>query len=610
VLDHRVYRAAFVPALVALFIVAFSLTDPAAPRTTLLAPDAFDGQSAYGAADPPPRDSLRELAQAFPDRRPGSAGDNGLAGRVAQAFRATGFATPADIRRDVFPATTVDGRRDLQNVVATRQGLSSHTIVVIAHRDAPRGPAVADLSATATLIELARLLADRDLRKTVVLASVSGGSGGFDGARELAERAPGPVDAVLVLGDLAARNTRRPFVVPWSDGTGPAPYGLQRTAEVGLKRQVARDPGQWGATAQWIRRALPLTLSEQGVVGAAGLPAVLISATGERRAAADAPVSEHRMVAFGRGVLRTLTAALDAGGIEEDPVAQRDVESFPGGTGIVVWRRLVPDWAIRLLVAALLLPALAAGLDAFFRARRRGLPMARWTLWAASFALVPLVAWGWARLLAVVQAVPVLGAPAAEGVLALRAPGILGLVSVAVVAVGTAFGLRPMLLRRLGARGDAATGGAAAATGLGLAVLVALVWLRNPYAAVVLVPAAHAWLLVTAAGGSVRRRVAGPAVAIGLLLPLLVAGYYVHAWGLGPVQALWTGFGLVAGGVLGVGAALALSAFGAALAATVAIVAARRRAAPATTDEPVVTRGPQTYAGPGSLGGTESALRR
>src|SRR5689334_19767916 len=66
VLDHRVYRAAFVPALVALFIVAFSLTDPAAPRTTFLAPDAFEGQSAYGAADPPPRDSLRELTQAFP----------------------------------------------------------------------------------------------------------------------------------------------------------------------------------------------------------------------------------------------------------------------------------------------------------------------------------------------------------------------------------------------------------------------------------------------------------------------------------------------------------------------------------------------------------------
>src|SRR3954453_18206881 len=124
-LDLRVYRAAFLPALVALFVVAFSLSDPAKPRTTHLAPAAFDASRAFGDAEPPQRNSLRELAAAFPDRRPGSSGDAALADRVAAEFTATGFATRGGVRREAFVGDSVDGRRDLEDVVATRQGLSS-----------------------------------------------------------------------------------------------------------------------------------------------------------------------------------------------------------------------------------------------------------------------------------------------------------------------------------------------------------------------------------------------------------------------------------------------------------------------------------------------------
>src|SRR5689334_24149828 len=87
VLDVRVYRAAFLPALVALFIAAFSLADRPAPATTPLAADAFSADRAFGPGPAPALDSLRELARAFPDRRPGSAGDRGLADRVAAALR-------------------------------------------------------------------------------------------------------------------------------------------------------------------------------------------------------------------------------------------------------------------------------------------------------------------------------------------------------------------------------------------------------------------------------------------------------------------------------------------------------------------------------------------
>jgi hypothetical protein len=172
------------------------------------------------------------------------------------------------------------------------------------------------------------------------------------------------------------------------------------------------------------------------------------------------------------------------------------------------------------------------------------------------------------------------------------------------------FALRPLLMRRFGPRGSPAAGGAAAATGLGLVALAGIVWLGNPYAAAVLLGAAHLWLLASAPGSRLRGGLGVAALAGGLLLPLAVVVVYVSAWGLGPAEGLWTAFGLVAGAVLGWGAALALSLLGGLLCATVAILGTSRRVAASAPEERVTTRGPRSYAGPGSLGGTESALRR
>ena len=415
---------------------------------------------------------------------------------------------------------------------------------------------------------------------------------------------------MIVLGNLASVDRRRPFVVPWATGRGPAPYTLQRTAEAALRKELAGDPGRTGTAGQWVRRAFPLSIGEQGAVGATGLPAVLVSATGELRPAAGAPVSQRRLATFGRAVLRTLTAALDAGGIEADAPPRRAVEAFPAPGGIVALDRRVPGWAIRTLVLALLLPALLAAFDGFFRARRRGLPVGRWALWTASFAVAPLAAWAWARLLDVTTAVDALPAPAAQGVLPLGAAGIAGLVSTALVFVLALWLLRPVLDRAIGAQGDASAGGAAAAMGLLLSGLVALVWLRNPYAAGVLLPAAHVWLLAAEPRSRARGVLAVPALLAGLLLPALVVAYYVRAWDLGPAEALWSAYGVVAGGSLGLLAGLALCGFVAALCATFVILRSRRQAAAKAPEERVVTRGPRSYAGPGSLGGTESALRR
>jgi hypothetical protein len=81
--------------------------------------------------------------------------------------------------------------------------------------------------------------------------------------------------------------------------------------------------------------------------------------------------------------------------------------------------------------------------------------------------------------------------------------------------------------------------------------------------------------------------------------------------GLGPIGVAWEGVLLVAGGHIGIAVAVEWSIVLGCLASVIAIVVrtprVERRQEPAT---PVTVRGPISYAGPGSLGGTESAVRR
>ena len=184
-LDPRIYRTSLIVTVLALVVLAFSLKDQPAALTPTLAPDAFNGQNVYT--------SIKTLASQYPDRRPGSDGDNALAAQVKSAFNASGFeATTA-----TFSARTVDGPRTLQNVVGVRPGMKGGSIVVVASRDALASPAPVSLAGTATLMELASDLQGETLNHTVVLASTSG-SGGASGAIQLARSLPRPIDAVVV----------------------------------------------------------------------------------------------------------------------------------------------------------------------------------------------------------------------------------------------------------------------------------------------------------------------------------------------------------------------------------------------------------------------------
>ncbi|MEI7692202.1 MAG: hypothetical protein WCJ50_06720, partial [Actinomycetes bacterium] len=99
-LDPRIYRAALIPLLFALIVVAFSLENRPAPLRSQLVPAAFDGPRAAR--------MLNNLAQQYPRRRPGSAGDQALARRVTSELQAV--LGKVEVRRSVVTdAATVDG---------------------------------------------------------------------------------------------------------------------------------------------------------------------------------------------------------------------------------------------------------------------------------------------------------------------------------------------------------------------------------------------------------------------------------------------------------------------------------------------------------------------
>jgi hypothetical protein len=597
-LNGRLYRAAFLPFFFALAIAAFSLTGRPRSLTSTLAPDAFDGALATS--------ELNSLASEFPSRRPGEEADQRLAARVAQTIEGLGGAAAGGftVRTRRFSAQTIDGERTLTTVTAQRPGSTELSpIVILAHRDSSApGGASAELSGTAALLELARVFAARETKRTIILVSTSGGTGGDAGAADFIAHAQGPLDAAIVLGDLAGSHARKPFVVPFSAGFGSAPLQLQSTVADAIAQEGGAASGAPSTVGQLAHLILPFTVGEQGPLNRAGLPTVLVQVSNERGPSASDPVSRERLEGFGRAVL----SAVDALDVAPDVTATAQ-------TGVLVQRKTFPAWALRLLVATLLLPPLVVTADGLARVRRRGESVGRSLPWAIACALPFFIAAMFARLLGTSG---VLGeAPA--GPVAPNALPFDWAAGRAVLAVGLVLVLAwlvwPVALRRLRVpvlpESDAA--------GIGMLIVLLLVcvtvWAANPFTALLLLPAVHLWLLVVSPELRGRPPAALALVAIGFLPLVLVIAFYAHQLGLGPGQLLWTAVLLLAGGYVGVAAAAVWSlAFGCAAAATMLALRAPAASVGPTIDDRqrITIRGPISYAGPGSLGGTGSALRR
>jgi hypothetical protein len=126
------------------------------------------------------------------------------------------------------------------------------------------------------------------------------------------------------------------------------------------------------------------------------------------------------------------------------------------------------------------------------------------------------------------------------------------------------------------------------------------------------VPAAHLWLLAMLLAGPPPRRLRALLLALGALPPLLVAIYYLFALSIDPLEGAWYLLLLVTGHTVAPGTAFVGCVMLGTLCAAVELVYRQPGVAPAgeQPSEGPSVYGPGAYAGPGSLGGTESALRR
>jgi hypothetical protein len=607
--DGRIYRAAFVPLLVVLAIAGFSLASPPAGLRSTLAPDAFDGPRAFA--------SLQTLARRFPHRRPGSAGDDALAAYISNALRGLGGpSNPAapggssnaagggfQVRVRRLHAQTVDGARTLTTVIAERPGSTGMSpIAILAHRDAAQSGSAAELSGTAALLELARVFSQSETRRTIVLVSTSGGSGGDAGAADFAQGGTHSLDATIVLGDLAGIVARKPFVLPYSAGVGTAPERLERTLESAISQEVGVDPGTPGASARLAHLAFPLVTGEEAPLNAAGVPSVLVQVSDGRGPSPGEPVGQTRLQNFGRAVL-SATYALDEG----PDIPQR------GGPWVPLGRKALPVWAVRLLALALLLPPLLVSVDALARSRRRREPVLRWVAWTLVCGLPFFTGALFAVLLG---ALGIVAAPAGQppaGSLSADGSAPAALASVVLVLV-LALLAWPALVRRLGLPLRPSADGAGVAVALVLLAVASLAWVVNPFACLLVVPALHLWLLAIEAGrhpGSRARVLACSAILVGVLPLALLGLFYARELGIGP-GALSEGVVLaLAGGRLGLFGALAWCvALGCVPAVALLVPSRDGSRADSVGEWDISTRGPLSYAGPGSLGGTESALRR
>ena len=438
--------------------------------------------------------------------------------------------------------------------------------MVTAPRDSADPPgAASSAAATGILLELARSLGERQHERTFVVASTSGSEAGEAGIRELidgiADR--GSIEAVVVVSQPGAADPSAPYVVDSSSGKTSAPIQLDLTAERAVETQTGLTADEEPAFTQLARLAIPSGLGEQAPLIADGVDAVAISSAGERPlATADDQLDDlatQSVDAFGRSI-QSAIGALDVadGPVEHGPTAH-----------IELGRNLIPGWALAALALALILPAGVVAVDGCARALRGRAGLRAGLAWGASRSVPFVGALAILYALVLVGLVPNPPFPFDPGLYPTGARGAVTFALVVGVAVASAFALR--FRRSAPVIGEATIPALGALTAAAALVL----WLANPYLALLLVPAAHVWLLAAGRPGAVSRAVRA-LVAVAAWVPAIAAAAAVAgALELG-AAAPWTMTLMVADGQIGLGVTLPLCFLAGGLAGTLVLLVRRR----------------------------------
>lgn len=503
-INLRLYRAALLLVPIAIVVAMFSLQSDPPGRHSPTAPDAFDGATTASLA--------RSLNSQAPRPRPGSDADKKLAGLVTANFSQI---SGAQISKQDFTGSFEGNDVDLSNVICVLPGESDEQIMLIAGRDAARGDGAAGAGAsTAALLEIASSFGGSTHQKTLVFVSTDASTVGAQGVRRLISGYSdiAQVSSAVVLSTPAARTSRQPLVIPWSTGPQSTSVELERTAEVSIDDETDSRNRDESAFAELARLALPVNLGEQGPMIESGIDAVRISSAGERPLApgADGPddISASTLGQFGRATLATLLA-LDAAGapLHHGPSA------YIGLVG-----NLLPGWALALVSMSLIVPLILVAAAADVRAARRPEALLAGGVWVLIRSLPLLIALAFTYLLGLVGLIPRPGFPYDPGRFPIGTLEMIGLALIAAALFGALYVVKPWRKPPPSVGG----GGAAAAC----ATLIALgglgVWIANPYLALLIVPALHAWMLLLAESTAV-----GSVLALGItlvgLIPLFAA---------------------------------------------------------------------------------------
>ena len=526
-INLRLYRLAFAPALVAAVVVMFSLEGVPAPVAEPVAAGTYEGDAAASAA--------RQVVRTAPERPAGSAGDSLIADFVNERF---GEISGGTVTEQQFEAEVDGDDVSVRNVLLTLPGESERTIVVLAGRDTERGTgAASSAAATGALVELAGSLGIGGHQATYVLVSTSGGAAGASAAVD-AIGARSPVEAVIALAQPGPSHPSQPYLVTSSTAKTSASIQLRRTAAEVIADQVGTPPSHPSAFESLARLAIPSGLGPQAPLIADGIDAVTISGAGERQLTPGEDgiedLSEESLDAFGRAA-QILVGEVDlATELEHGPSAYVEIGD-----------NLIPGWSLSLLALCLLLPALVAAIDGCARASRRSLGLGLGLGWAAARSLPAIGALGALYGLALVGVVPRPGFPFDPALEALGARAGIALALIALAGIGSA-----VLLRILRITGRTAPPSAIPALGAVTVAAALLLWIANPYLALLALPVAHLWLLADHPA-SARRSALVAVAAVLACMPVIAAVIVVsRALELG-VDAPWVLTIMVADGQLG-----------------------------------------------------------
>jgi hypothetical protein len=573
----RLYRGTWLLVGIPLLIAAFSVHKPTplpAPQPAL--PPSFDRVSAVELAS--------ELARLYPDRVPGTAGAVGAAEWFREQLAPYGLHVVSDRFRATVPGI---GKRTLENQLVTVPGRSTDEIVVMAHRDNNgNGPgANNNASGIAALIELARVygsaVGERAVgpQHTLVFVATDGGAFGAIGANHFAETHRGHVVAAIDLAALAGRGPPRLVLA----GTEPrlASPVLVETAAQRVLEQSGQRPAHPGGLSQLVDLGFPYTLHEQGPLLAHGIPALTLTSGGERPPASfiDRPAELNglRLAQLGRSA-QQLLQWLDFG-----------AELAPGtATYVYFGPRVLPGWAVELVLLAALLPFLFTAIDLFARIRRRRVPLApalRSYRSRAAFWLWVVVVFEVFALIGVWPAAPAVPLPP-DIPLATNWPigALLGLVLLA--GLGWLVTRQRLVPRRPVTATEELAGTTAAL--LALVVISLLVVATNPFALVFVLPSLHAWLWLP----QVRTRppwTRGAVLAAGFLGPVLLLASFGLRYDLG-LDAPWYLAELTAAGYVKLPAVIIAAGWFAAAGQMTALTTGRYAPYPSARERP--PRGP------------------